>query len=45
MNGTLRLSNRPQGGLDASVRLAAQDCILLYLRRSWKTKPTILPLS
>lgn len=24
MNGTLRLSNRPQGGLDASVRLAAQ---------------------
>ena len=24
MNGTLRLANRPQGGLDASVRLAAQ---------------------
>ena len=24
INGTLRLSNRPQGGLDASVRLAAQ---------------------
>ncbi len=45
MNGTLRLSNRPQGGWTPACVSPRRDCILLYLRRSWKTKPTILPLS
>lgn len=43
MDGALRLANRPQGGLDASVRLAAAGLYPDVSSGKRITKPTILP--